>query len=157
MSAYVVSPDTIDYIVTAAHKYETVFSAPLSPRTCDAATLAAAPVDYSHGNTFRISGSETDLIGALLLAQNVRSVNYRYSHHEPEETPDYVYRTVMFDRIDPIVVLKSVQCLHYQSCETDDYDRSFAAVVLHVITSAAISRLPGYSAAPWGWTRDGAR
>ncbi|HWH75950.1 MAG TPA: hypothetical protein VNT76_01215 [Candidatus Binatus sp.] len=31
MSAYVVSTDTIDYIVTAAHKYEAAFAAPLSP------------------------------------------------------------------------------------------------------------------------------
>lgn len=154
MSAYVVSPDTIDYIVTAAHKYETVFSAPLSPRTCDAATLAAAHVNYD-GNTFRISGSETDLIGAVLLAQNVVSVNYRYSHHEPEEMPVYTYRTVSFDRIDPLVVLKSVHCLQYQSCETDDYDHTFAAAVLRVIMSAAIAALPGYGAAPWGWTRDG--
>jgi hypothetical protein len=151
MSAYVVTTDTIDYLVAAAARYQDRFHSPL-PLDTDAETLAAAPVDYS-GNTFPLYAvTNQNLVGAILLAQNVRSVNYRYSDNEP--LPEYRYRPVSYDKIDPVLVLKSVSCLRYQSCETDDYAQTFAATVLDSIEKSAIHALRGYEDAPWGWTRD---
>jgi hypothetical protein len=157
MSAYVVSTDTIDYLVAAAAKYGASFYAPRSPHVMGdtaAETLAAAPADYS-GNTFRLDArSDYVLIGAILLAANVQSVNYRYDQHDA--IPDYPHRTVSYSEIDPVAVLKSVRCLRYQSCETPDYDKTFAAAILDTITIEAIHHLPGYEDAPWGWTRQDA-
>jgi hypothetical protein len=151
MSAYVVSSDTIDYLVAAASRYNESFYSPLPTNVHDAATLAAAPMTYD-GNSYPINGiTGTDLIGSILLAQNVRSVNCRYK--QSEAIPEYHYTHVPFSDIDPVAVLKSIACLQYQSCETDDYEGSFAADILRRLEAAAINALPGYDAAPWGWAR----
>lgn len=152
MSAYVVPTDTIDFLVTAAAKYQEHFYAPLDPSTTDALTLGSAPMAYD-GNTFRLDArTDADRIGSILLAQNIRSVNYRYDDIAP--IPDYTYHAVPYSQITPVDVLKSVRCLIYQSCETPDYHQSFAMAILTSIQSAAIHALNGYSDAPWGWTRN---
>ena len=52
-----------------------------------------------------------------------------------------------------MVVLKSIACLRYQSCETEDWEQSKAARWLEELRELAIDHLPGYEAAPWGWDR----
>jgi len=131
MSAYVVSPDTIDYLVTASRLWR------------------LAGDGYLPYETRNLTDNE---LGQILLAENVRSVNARYN--ETDETPEYEYRDVRFDAIDAVTVLKSVQCLNYQSCETDDWKTTTAYKVLQAIESGAIAHLRGYREAPWGWTRE---
>lgn len=130
MSAYVVSPDTIDYLVTASRLWR------------------LASDGYLPYDARNLTDNE---LGQVLLSENVRSVNSRYN--ETDETPAYEHRPVRFDAIDAVMVLKSVQCLNYQSCETDDWQSTSAFKVLKAIESGAIAHLRGYSDAPWGWTR----
>lgn len=130
MSAYVVSPDTIDYLVTASRCWR------------------LAEDGYLPYDVRILTDNE---LGQVLLSENVRSVNCRYN--ETDVTPAYEYRAVNFDSIDPVTVLKSVQCVNYQSCETDDWQTTPAYQVLKAIESGAIANLSGYRSAPWGWTR----
>ena len=130
MSAFVVDTDTIDYLVTAARLWRLAADGYLPDATRD------------------LTDSE---LGKILLDENVRSVNHRY--RETETAPAYVYRPVPVVAIDAAAVLKSVQCVDYQSCETDDWETTLAYRVLKAIESGAIAHLPGYGAAPWGWTR----
>ncbi len=130
MSAYLVHADTIDYLVTAARAWR---------------LAADGYLPYDARNL-----TDTDL-GQLLLTENNRSVNYRYE--ETDEAPAYEHRPVRYDAIDAVTVLKSVQCVNYQSCETDDWKTTAAYGVLKAIEQGAIAHLPGYRDAAWGWTR----
>lgn len=130
MSAYVVSNDTIDFLVTAARLW----------RLDEDGYL---PYDARN-----LTDSE---LGQILVSENVRSVNARYNETSTPEP--YVYRSVSFDSISAVNVLKSVQCLNYQSCETDDWETTLAYKICKGLESAAIAHLPGYRDAEWGWTR----
>lgn len=150
MSAYLVHTDTIDYLVAAAGKFGASFYLPALLE--DAAEIAARSMQFSSNNVRWDGRSDYQSIGAVLLAQNVLSVNYRYDETTP--IPEYVYRSIPYSEIDPVLVLKSIACLRYQSCETPDYLSTTAAYVLDVIEKEAIAHLPGYDDAPWGWTRE---
>ena len=89
--------------------------------------------------------------GEMLWQENARSVAHRY-HEAPNPTP-YRYRIVPLAQITPVAVLKSIDCLDYQSCETDDWTETPASRLLQRVRAVAIRRLPGYESAPWGWTR----
>lgn len=119
MSAFVVSPATIDVIVT--------FVAQDSRQSLN-------PI-YA---TF-------DEFGQDLFEANVRSVNHRYN--EADEAPAYSWRPVA--GVTPVQVLKALQCLEYQSCEVDGWSSSPMAGEFERIRSYAISALPGYDEAPW--------
>ncbi len=131
MSAYVVSTDTIDLLVTACRLWR------------------LASDGYLPRETRNMTDNE---LGQVLLSENVRSVNARYS--ETDDASAYEHLPVRFDAIDPVTVLKSAQCLDYQSCETDDWKTTTAYRVLKAIESGAIAHLRGYNDAPWGWTRE---
>ena len=53
-----------------------------------------------------------------------------------------------------IQILKSCDCFAYQSCEYDDWNKSTAHKILNAIRKEAISRLPGYDNAQWGYVTD---
>lgn len=143
MSAYVVSPDTIDLIASAAERLNTTIHGleRCVRRDADYASL--------------IGRTCADKIGAILHAENVHSVNYRYN-----ETNGSVYRFRHVD-LDSLcggrdltwekIVLGSIRCLRYQSCEAPDYAQSAGARILEAIEADVVRRLT--SEAPWGWTR----
>jgi hypothetical protein len=85
-------------------------------------------------------------VGALLLAENRRSVDHRYREEEWEEP-------YLFTRLpgwpDPAVVLKAVHCYEYQSCEHPGWETSQAYAFIRRLERAAIYRVPGYEDAPW--------
>lgn len=94
-----------------------------------------------------------DQHGAMLLRENYRSVNHRYS----EDTEASAYRwkehkgVYTADKLALAVqVLKSCSNFDYQACETDDYEQSDAAHMIRSIRAEAIRSLPGYDAAAWG-------
>lgn len=126
MSAYVVSKDHIDALITF-WKYG----------------------EYNHKPS-----DEADMTGQLLWEQNVKSVNFRYreSNHIPaEETPAYQHEdkhTHDGRRLTPVDIIKLVQCWQYQSCE--DHEQSTAWGVSCRILDMAIDKLDGYDNAPWG-------
>jgi len=143
MSAYVVSTDTIDLLVAAADAWRITFP---NREGTDAADIHVC--------------SNRDLAGQLLLDENVRSVNYRYDYDEKRNPANsYRYSFVDLDAASvgmpiPVLVLGSVRCLRYQSCETNDYPTTRAALLLDRIEAEACRRLISVHDAPWGFTRD---
>ncbi|MEQ1726768.1 MAG: hypothetical protein ABL982_00190 [Vicinamibacterales bacterium] len=150
MSAYVVHPDTVDYIVSAAEKFSARFHSPLR---LDAGPHALATTSVLEAmNTFPLfAKTNAELVGKILWAANLESVAYHYNELKGGEA--YLFTRVRYDEIDPVDVLASIACLRYQSCEFYNYHDSFAARILDTIERDAIRALPGYDDAPWGWTR----
>ncbi len=137
MSAYLVSPDTIDLLVAAADAWRITFP------TTDGNDL--------HACSYR------DAAGQLLWDENARSVNARYN--ETDSAPSYSWTSLCLDRAAvampvAVLVLGSVRCLRYQSCETEDYATTRAARFLDRIEAEACRRLINTHDAPWGFTRD---
>jgi tRNA splicing ligase len=84
-------------------------------------------------------------VAQLLIDENIKSVNYRYSEAETS--------LIEYDRGAPILsaieAIKAAQCLRYQSCEHSDYEESIAFKLIEAIISDAIPRLEGYESASW--------
>lgn len=93
---------------------------------------------------------------AMLWQENVNSLLARYPGDEPGfmVEPDAVppkYIGVHYGAVPPVLVLKAVDCLEYQSCEHAGWDGCEAQRLLNAVRGNAIAELPGYDAAP-GWT-----
>lgn len=103
-----------------------------------------------------VAGQDLNVIAtryaAILLAENVRSVRYRYA----DDVGDYdeilisKNEVLMPKAISPVAILKLCACLNYQSCETEDWETTNAYKLLQHIKDEAIRALPGYEEAPWG-------
>lgn len=122
MSAYVVTKKHIDYLVGAALKYGEIIDEG-GPN---------GPQNY----------------GAILWAENHRSVNHRYG--DDTETPGYTYEPIPDADFTPGRVFKAIACLRYQSCETPDWTETKAHAMLFDLMLAIGHKLPGYEEAPWG-------
>ena len=126
MSAFIVSDSHINALVRYASRHK---------------------VGVSYGATvMRLNAfSNEQAVAQILLDENVKSVNYRYSE---SETPQIDY-----DRGAPILsaiqAIKAAQCLRYQSCEHSDFEESIAFKLIEAIISDAIPRLEGYESASW--------
>jgi hypothetical protein len=86
-------------------------------------------------------------VGAMLLAENRRSVNHRYDEEEIEEP--YTF-DLLPGRVDPVVVLKAIQCYEYQTCEHPEWESSEAKEFCDALRGRMIHNLPGYDRGP-GW------
>lgn len=93
-----------------------------------------------------------DHVGAMLLAENRRSVNDRYDEDEIEDL--YTYRPLRHSTCTPVDILKAISCYEYQSCETEGWQGSEARRFCAALRDAMIGKLPGYDAAPWEIERD---
>ena len=121
MSAFIVEDDLIDLLVTYA--------------------TGGSPA-------VRLYDTDPQKLGELLVAENYRSVNFRYR----EQDAPHPYRWAFYSGIiDPVQVIKSCNCYDYQACETDDYRDTEAARLVEAIRSKAIrAALPKLEAAKWG-------
>lgn len=128
MSAFVVSKKHIDSLVAFAIRHE----------------YGAAPYFYWKGEPHRIDNP--DEAGALLWAENVRSVNYRYTAQTEPEPYVFHWDTRV---LDPLQIIKACNCLDYQSCETPEWKDTRAFAMLDSIRERAIKELPGYDGAQW--------
>ena len=138
MSAWIVARAHVDVLVLAGVQFGVPYD-PQSPRP-GPPVLAAA--------------------GADLWAENHYSVDYRYDEHsEPHPYPAPTAEVVL----DPVAVVKAVDCFAYQSCEHPGWSASRAADYCARLRAAAIAGLPlepgdpgenpypaGYDEAPWG-------
>lgn len=132
MSAFVCSTDTYDLLAGAIRR------------------LPWFSVSTESG---QLTEHDADKAVQILYLQNLVSVATRYpGDTEMLGDPEYTPRPVV-DPVDPVVVLKSCDCVEYQSCETDDYYTSLAYKILDALRRAVIAQLPGYERAPWGWER----
>jgi hypothetical protein len=136
MSAYQVHSDTIDLLVAAADRWRLQFIT-------------------EDGQRLHVCSHRTEA-GQLLTDENARSVSARYNTTDPVER--YTYTFLDLDRAAaglpiPVLVLGSVRCLRYQSCETEAYPTSPAAQLLDAIEAEACRQLINVHDAPWGFTR----
>lgn len=103
-------------------------------------------------------GTEKDcayVIADALKMENYRSVAFRYRGDVAMlASPDRVTMTAAdwrrAETVTPATVLKQLDCIEYQSCETPDYETAPAYRLLQMIRSLAIRQVPGYEDAPWG-------
>lgn len=79
-------------------------------------------------------------VGAMLLAQNRRSVNYRYAESDIEEP----YTHAPSSPREPVELLKAISCYEYQACETPDWEDTEAARFCQALRAHLIRQLPGY-------------
>jgi len=119
------------------------------------ATLAL----FGEGSTSRRFGGLVGL--ANLLAQaNVESLKARYPQDDVEAhafaNEAAVYDAARIELMQPIVMLKAVQCFEYQACEYEGWGESDAKLACSWIKSEAIRKLPGYDEAA-GWDIDDAQ
>jgi hypothetical protein len=137
MSAFVVSTIHIDTIISAAIDLE----------------LFAAHAD--HGTLERVCHETATVFGKMLLAENVRSVVHCCRLSSGGEASDYAELVATYTfRYHPCIsagiAAKALDCFDYQSCETDDYEKSLAYAFICRMAKALNKHLAGYEAAPWG-------
>ena len=104
-----------------------------------------------------------DALCAMLITENIRSVNYRYDKNSDEDWP-IGYHPV-FGGEDPTtfkwLVLKSVDCYSYQSCEHPGWKTSEAKRVTDALEARMLDLLKverrgvygrqEYENEPWGF------
>jgi len=145
MSAFVVSHDHIDALVTYA---------------------VVQRLRYRHdGRMIDITTNNATLVGKVLLLENVRSVLSRYPNCTAETVPGSgesaaTYKFSPFAGLDTLpqhklvaLILTGCSCYDYQACETNGYDESVACGIIEAIRQEAIRAVPKYDA-PWEVTRD---
>ena len=87
--------------------------------------------------------------GAVLLAENRASVNYRYTEDEIEAP--YIFTEIPghLGALDAVAILKAIRCYAYQACEHPEWKASEARAFCDALTVQMINMLPGYDAAKW--------
>lgn len=136
MSAFIISKETIDYIVTA-----TLLLGRRSTLRCDLG--------------LKIEDAQT--FGALLLRENIRSVTALYGQSYVGPSADltpasYVYAVPQ--TFDWTIALKQVRCYIHQACEHDGWESSQAKAACDRITACLLlfvsDKATAYRDAPWG-------
>lgn len=146
MSAFMVDHAHIDAMLTAG------LDARDGVRWLTDATEDQVPGERIPSGYRTLDFLNADHVGAMLLAENRRSVNYRYEEDELEEP--YTFRPLRHSDITPVDILSAISCYEYQACECDDWQASEAARFCQALRLAMICKLPGYSDAPWEISRD---
>ena len=84
--------------------------------------------------------------GALLVAENRRSVNHRYDEDEIEEPYEFTQYAGTFN---PTAILKAISCYEYQSCEHPEWQASEAKSFCDALRTHMIHSLAGWDKAAW--------
>jgi len=102
-------------------------------------------------------------LGRLLWRENLRSLEARYRGGAPDDdfvtaykwTPTHLGSCGEIPKARIPALLKAIECYEYQSCEHGGWEESHARRMCEALRRALISRLPGYSEAPWCIEDDG--
>jgi len=154
MSAFIVSKKHIDYMVSAGLKYPELgplrWFQPKSAENVEPNNGVQPKLDNILRNmyVYELTEDTADEVGRMLWLQNHVSVSYRYDK-PMEVTIGEPYRFERQPEIDPVVVLKAIDCYEYQSCEDPGWETSQAKAFCNELRGVAICNLPGYDAAPW--------
>ena len=157
MSAFQLSSQTINVITQAALKhldrvqddndpqFEELFKTRTPLEALDASVIS------------------TTSFGQLLVRENEKSVCYRYKEPSEEIWKSYSYRKppiiIKFSDFeqerqaqsaDPLLVIKQIHCLIYQSCEHPEWEESRANELLTMLVSCLTREIVGYDKMPWG-------
>lgn len=161
MSAFIVTPEHIKELATYAVVKDRSVSMYVDPRYLKYHVKEeTAKIFETLDITDNVQIAQT--YACILYNENIRSVKHRYNDESFEslpgliEKPEYIkieLKDLLNRRVwNPVHILKMCDCLDYQSCETDDWRQSDAYQLLLAIKEAAISTLPGYEEAPWGYS-----
>lgn len=133
MSAYVVTDFHINGLVTWAAMHN-----------------GNDKVSYYWEGRRRYIQDDEQRVASVLYAQNVRSVNSRYSEAEPAH--GFKFKDVLGSIMHhtQVEIIKACHCYDYQSCQNDDWPQTEAHAIVKAIEDAAIRRLSGYEDAAWG-------
>ena len=93
----------------------------------------------------RFNTDTAQVMAALLYRANVCSVNSRYG--ERTRTNGFLYQPVNVSGLTAADIVKACDCLDYQSCEVNTWERSRARRALQAIREEAISALTAGSQA----------
>jgi hypothetical protein len=153
MSASMLAKAHIDVLLTAGLRSASGWRGPLTwfwpaiDADSDRGSWTSAELQEQATQRRRLLTPQTaGRVGALLLAENRRSVDHRYDETEWEEP--YLFEPVP-GWPDPVIVLKAIACYEYQSCEHPGWRTSEAHAFCQALRARAISLLPGYDQAPW--------
>lgn len=92
-----------------------------------------------------LTPATAEAVGAMLLAENRRSVDHRYDEDELED----VYTHAPSSEREPVEILKAIACYEYQSCESPRWDESEAYNFCQALRRDVVRRLYGYDEAEW--------
>lgn len=172
MSAFVVSTDHIDLLVTrmigAGRSDDHVRVFP--PDRVGAQPLSgwdSFPPELLHqsawGSYLIVDHQCADQVGRLLLEENIASVWARYPGDESIDTlpgprpmprpADYTWRAAGWE-LPPIQVIAAIHGYRYQSCEHRGWEGSLSKALVDALEQQMIQQVPGYSSAEtWHYTR----
>src|SRR5690606_5210681 len=130
MSVWIVDPRHIDYLVQWAHRRRSTID-----RVRVEMSKVPEEMRYAHDGLYlRVQELTSTDLGRILMAENIRSVRYRYPEDSADMLPGpvdqsgiwrYTFRPIAND-LDPAWVVQACRCLQYQSCATPDYRESLA-------------------------------
>lgn len=143
MSAWIVSKRHIDYMLSAGLALD-----PHGPLRWFVPVGATVPEGGARVEWRELTRETAGRVGVMLWAENFKSVGHRYGESDTE-TELYEFARYRGE-VEPVQVLKAIECFEYQSCEHDEWERSEAHAFCEALRHAAINRLPGYEAAAWG-------
>lgn len=110
MSAFIVDNDEINYIIS-------YFIDPT--HAIDGGAWLKIGDHYEY-----LNASNSAEVAKILMDENIRSVNSRYRENTPST---YEFEYIPAARKRPVGnIIGALDCLEYQSCETDDYHQSNA-------------------------------
>jgi hypothetical protein len=116
------------------------------------------PVSMRRGGTRFPHAEDLTTLGKMLLNENAKSLLSLYRDAAEnmffqDEIDGYVF-TVDNDaaKQDAGFLSKLVDCFKYQACEHDTWETSEAKAWLDWAVSMALQTVPGYRAAPWGYS-----
>ena len=94
---------------------------------------------YWKGQRYVFNRDTAHQLAEELYSENVRSVNARYN--ERTRRKGFTFTRVLIDHLDPEDIIRACDCLRYQSCETNNYDRTLARAATNAIREEAINHL----------------
>ncbi|MBI2060714.1 MAG: hypothetical protein HYT87_13170 [Nitrospirae bacterium] len=144
MSAYIVSPHEINYLVQSAGLLATQ-----QPPLTWVWDVNRSNGCVKSGTLHPGDRAAQERIGQLLQVENLRSVEYRYSQIEPHKPEEYTPTPITLKE-NPVQVIKSCHYYEYQSCEHPGWETSEACAFIQALEKAAMRALPGYKSAIWG-------
>jgi hypothetical protein len=163
MSAFLVSSDHVDALVTAVIEHDNPYCSVPAP---DWAKLEDRfPGAFAVPARRKLMGEmrprenvgrmhATELARALLIA-NLDSLRARYTTAEQKLDHDAEEVAILAHLYTPqplsvVSLLKQSQCFAYQACEVSDWDSCWAKAFTVELESVLINALPGFDDAPWG-------
>lgn len=155
MSAFIVSTDHIDYLLTAGlgmfsrGSNLSWLGTPETPQEGNyqrGEVWGPRAIQNAQAIRRELTRETANRVGSMLLAENRASVNHRYDGYEVEE--EYTYKPSPVP-VCPVQVLAAIVCLDYQSCEHEEWRDSEARAFLDALQKKAIHALPGYDNTMW--------